>query len=110
MTDDNVLETAFDDPISGTEVEMLLFAIERSRAQFAWKVGGLDAAALSKPLPPSAMTLGGLLKHLALVEDRFTSDDFTGEPLGLPWRAENFAADPAWDWHSAAHDSPADLY
>jgi hypothetical protein len=110
MTDDNVLDTAFDDPISGTEVEMLVFAIERSRAQFAWKVGGLDSAGLSKPLPPSTMTLGGLLKHLALVEARFTSDDFTGEPLGPPWKAENFAADPAWDWHSAANDSPAELY
>ncbi len=51
------------------EVEMLLFALDRSRAQFAWKSGGLDAAAPDRPHPPSTMTLGGLLKHLALVED-----------------------------------------
>ena len=30
---------------------MLLFALERSRAQFAWKVGGLDAAALQPAAP-----------------------------------------------------------
>jgi hypothetical protein len=110
MSDDNVLDTTFDDPISGTEIEMLIFAIERSRAQFAWKVGGLDAAGLSEPLPPSAMTLGGLLKHLALAENRFTCIHFTGEPLGPPWTAENFAADPDWYWHSAANDTPAELY
>ena len=104
---DNVLDTTYEDPITGTEIEMLLFAIERSRAQFAWKAGGLDAAGLNQAHPPSTMTLGGLLKHLALVEDRYTSDDFTGEPLGSPWKADNFAADPDWDWHSAADDSPA---
>ena len=30
------------------EVEMLMFALDRSRAQFAWKCGGLDAAALDR--------------------------------------------------------------
>jgi hypothetical protein len=107
---DTALDTAYDDPIAGTEIEMLLFALERSRAQFAWKVGGLDAAALSTPHPPSAMTLGGLLKHLALVEDQRTSVDLTGAPMGAPWERSNFEGDPDWDWNSAADDSPEYLY
>src|SRR6266542_6881186 len=71
MAEDTVLDTTIHEPsMTAGEVEMLLFALERSRAQFAWKCGGLDAAGLSQRHPPSAMTLGGLLKHLALVEDR----------------------------------------
>ena len=90
------------------EVEMLLFALERSRAQFAWKVGGLDAAALSRPQPPSTMTLGGLLKHLALCEDTKVAEFLTGKPIGAPWDA---VEDPwEWGWRSAADDSPEELY
>ena len=61
--------------MTADEVEMLLFALDRSRAQFAWKVGGLDAAALHQPHPPSTMTIGGLIKHLACVEDGVTARD-----------------------------------
>jgi hypothetical protein len=65
-----LLDTTIREPsMTAGEVEMLLFALERSRAQFAWKCGGLDAAGLRKAHPPSAMTLGSLLKHLALVEE-----------------------------------------
>jgi hypothetical protein len=111
MTDVNVLDTTIREPSRAAgEAETLLFALERSRAQFAWKCGGLDAAGLSKPLPPSAMTLGGLLKHLALVEDFYTTRDVTGQPMGPPWREADFEADPDWEWHSAAGDSPEALY
>src|SRR6202000_3236549 len=60
--------------------------------------------------PPSAMTLGGLIKHLALVEDSRTAGDLTGQPIGEPWAGVDFAADPEWEWHSAADDTPDDLY
>jgi Protein of unknown function (DUF664) len=110
MTDDTALDTTIDEPsMTAGEVEMLLFAVERSRAQFAWKCGGLDAAALGKAHPPSAMTLGGLLKHMALVEDLKVAEFVTGEMAG-PWRRSDFDADPEWDWHSAADDSPEELY
>lgn len=110
MSDRITLDTTISEPsMTAGENEMLLFALERSRATFAWKVGGLDAASLRRPHPPSAMTLGGLIKHLALVEERYVSDFLTGEPLGQPWRQENFEADPEWDWHSAADDSPEEL-
>jgi Protein of unknown function (DUF664) len=73
MTENIVLDTTIHEPsMTAGEVEMLCFALDRARAQFAWKCGGLDAAGLSRPHPPSAMTLGGLLKHLALVEDQRT--------------------------------------
>jgi Protein of unknown function (DUF664) len=104
---ENLLDTAIHEPsMTAGEVEMLLFALDRSRARFAWKCGGLDAAGLNQPHPPSTMTLGGLLKHLALVEDKYTAVDLSGRPPGPPWDAVDFAADPGWEWRTAADDSP----
>ena len=60
-------------PAAGGEVETLLGVLERNRRTFAWKCGGLDAAGMSARLSPSTMTLGGLVKHLALVEDEMFS-------------------------------------
>ena len=113
MTENIQLDTTIHESIAGSEIEMLLFALERSRAQFAWKVGGLDAAALNRAHPPSAMTLGGMIKHLALCEDVKTAEDLTGEwpdAADMPWDRAKFAADPDWEWHSAADDSPEELY
>jgi hypothetical protein len=105
-----LLDTTIAEPsMTAGEVEMLLFALERSRAQFAWKCGGLDTASLNKPHPPSTMTLGGLLKHLAFVEDRYTID-FTGRAPGPPWDAVDFDAEPGWEWRTAADDTPEELY
>jgi Protein of unknown function (DUF664) len=111
MTEEIVLDTTFDDPtwLPG-EVEGLQFALERARAQFAWKIGGLDAAALNKRHPPSRMTMGGLIKHVARCEDRLTRDYLTGGPPSPPWDAIDGDTNPDWDWHSAADDSPEELY
>jgi hypothetical protein len=111
MPDDTVLAITIHEPsMTAGEVEMLRFALDRARAQFAWKCGGLDAAGLRRPHPPSAMTLGGLLKHLALVEDRRIAVFMTGEPIGPPWDAVDFEADPEWEWRTAADDPPEELY
>ena len=56
------------------------------------------------------MTLGGLLKHVALNEDYMTARKLTGQPLGAPWDAVDFDADPDWEWRTAADDSPEELY
>ena len=113
MTENIVLSTTIHEPsLTVGEIDMLLFALDRSRAQFAWKCGGLDAAGLRKPYPPSTMTLGGLLKHLALVEDRHTAMDLTGRPIAPPWDEVDidFDADPDWEWRTAADHSPEELY
>lgn len=110
MTDNTVLDTTLHEPsMTSGEVEMLLFALDRSRAQFAWKCGGLDSAGLNRPYPPSAMTLGGLLKHMALVEQRYAID-FTGEAPGPPLDVAEARTDPDWAWRTAADDTPEQLY
>ena len=52
--------------------------------------------------------MGGLLKHLALVEDEYFSHRLNGRELG-PWNTVYWGADQNWEWHSAANDSPGQL-
>lgn len=97
-------------PMAGTEVEHLLASLERLRATFFWKARGLDAAGLTYRLPSSALSLGGLLKHLSRAEDEMFTRKLWGEPVSEPWRSAPWHADPDWDFTSADHDSPEDLY
>ena len=112
MINNIALDTSIPEPsLTADEAEMLLFALNRSRAQFAWKIGGLDAAALNKPQPPSAMTIGGIVKHLAWVQD-WTAIRLTGrvQEMPAPWRSVDWDADPEYPWRTAADDSPAEIY
>jgi hypothetical protein len=96
-------------PIAGDETATLLGALEREREIFAWKCGGLDAAGLRATLGPSTITLGGLIKHLALVEDEYFSNRLLGRAPGPPWNSVDWDADPNWEWRSAASESPEQL-
>jgi hypothetical protein len=103
-------ETPWEPPIAGSESEQLLGALNRLRATFRYKTDGLDAAGLNQSIGASALTLGGLLKHLALVEDHQFGPKLSGVPLSLPWSEVDFDADPDWEFRTAAEDSPAALY
>jgi hypothetical protein len=52
------------------------------------------------------MTLGGLLKHLACVQDAWLSRRFHGRGRQPLWDMVEWRADPDRDWHSAAEDIP----
>jgi uncharacterized damage-inducible protein DinB len=96
-------------PIAGNETDTLLGSLDRQRATLAWKCGGLDAAGMRATVGASAITLGGLLKHLALIEDDYFSRKLLGRELGSPWNTVDWDADPNWEWHSAAEDTPEQL-
>ncbi|HMO12020.1 MAG TPA: DinB family protein [Actinotalea sp.] len=96
-------------PTSGDEVSTLLAFLDFHRETIAWKTEGLDAAALAAAHPPTTMTLGGILKHLAGVEDWWFSQVLHGNPEPPPWDAVDWRADPDWDWHSAVDDTPDEL-
>lgn len=97
-------------PLAGTEVQHLLASLDRLRATFHWKSRGLDATGLSFAFPSSSLTLGGLLKHLARVEDDIFFDRLQGKPLPEPWASAPWDSDPDWDFNSARNDSPDALY
>jgi hypothetical protein len=103
-------ETPWEPPLTGTEAEQLLAALDRLRATFRYKADGLDAAGLARRIGSSTLTLGGLLKHLALVEDHQFGAKLTGAPLGLPWSEVDWDAEPDWDFRTAAGDPPRTLY
>ena len=96
-------------PIDGDEAATLLGFLDYQRATLAWKVSGLDAAGLRATTAASTMTLGGLLKHLALVEDSWFSRSLYGNDRAEPWNAVDWSADPDWEWRTAADDAPEQL-
>jgi hypothetical protein len=69
-----------DPPIGGSEAETLLGFLEFQRATPARKCSGLGAAGLRSTVGVSTMTLGGLLAHLAQVEDSWFTGRFAGRP------------------------------
>ncbi len=106
MTDDEVLREPL---VAGDGTATLLGSLERQRATLAWKCGGLDAAGMRATVGVSTMTLGGLLKHLALVEDEYVTRRLHGRSLGAPWDTADWDADPDCESRSAANDTPEQL-
>jgi hypothetical protein len=96
-------------PSAGDEIATLLGALDRNRRTFAWKCGGLDADGLRATVGVSTITLGGLLKHMALVEAHSFGYKLLGQDPGEPWNSIDWDADPDWEWRSAAEDSPDEL-
>jgi hypothetical protein len=97
-------------PIAGTETEALVGALERQRATFRWKADGLDTAGLQTRIGASALTLGGLLKHLARAESQMFSTKLTGAPIDPPFDTHDWDSEDEWDFTSAADDTPEQLY
>jgi uncharacterized damage-inducible protein DinB len=97
-------------PLVADETDTLLGFLDYQRATLAWKCAGLDAAGLRTTTAASTMTLGGLLKHLAYVEDSWFCRSLHAMDRRPPWDAVDWTADPDWDWHSAADDTPEQLH
>lgn len=84
--------------------------LERNRRTFAWKTTGLDERGLRATTAASTMTLGGLVKHLALVETDWLAVKLAGQEYGSPWDTVDFDADPDWEWRTGALDAPVEIY
>src|SRR5215204_5435297 len=97
-------------PVAANEAVTLLGYLERQRATFAWKCGGLDAGELRATVGASAMSLGGMLKHLTRFEDDMSAEWVGGRGQLPPWNSVDWDADNDWDWRTAADDAPEELY
>ena len=98
-----------DPPLAGDEVATLRGFLGFLRHTMALKTDGLDAVQMSTALAPSTMTLGGMLKHLALVESHWFYARLGDTPLMAPFDTVEWRDDPDWEWRTAADDSPDDL-
>ena len=96
-----------DPPLATDEVTMLRAFLDFHRDTLRRKTAGLTSDQLNATHPPSTMTLGGMLKHLALVEDNWFSVVLLGNDDAEPWRSVDWDADRDWEWHTAAADDPA---
>jgi uncharacterized damage-inducible protein DinB len=91
------------------ETDTLLGFLDFQRATFEWKCRGLGADCLATRVAASSMTLGGIMKHLAWVEDHWFSYFLHYAERAEPWRSVDWSADSNWEWNSAAHDEPDEL-
>src|SRR4051812_42443013 len=89
-------------PLAEGETATLLGFLDFQRATLGWKTAGLDAAGLAATTAASTMTLGGLLKHLACVEEHWFHNVLRDGAANSPWDAVDWQADRDWEWHSAA--------
>jgi len=96
-------------PLQVGERESLTAFLDLHRATMLRKVAGLSKAQLGRfGVPTSALTIAGLVKHLALVEDSWLQEVFLGRPLPEPWPRAPWEDDD-WDFHSAPGDEPGEL-
>ena len=97
-------------PVGGDEVATLLGFLDYQRATLAWKCEGLAADGFTATVGHSSLTLGGLLKHMALVEDSWFSRQLHGNEYHQPWNAIDWKTDPDWEFRTAADDAPEALH
>jgi hypothetical protein len=102
--------TPWEPPLAGSDVTAILGSLDRLRWTFRWKAAGLDATGLGTRVGASTLTLGGLLKHLAVAEDYLTTVKLQGTPMDEHWADNGWDGDNDWEFASAAHDSPERLY
>ena len=95
-----------DPPSNGSEAVQLRGWLDYHRDTLKLKASGLSQEQLAQAHPPSMLTLGGLIKHLALVEDYWFSVVLLDNEDAAPWQGVDWDDDPDWEFRTAADDSP----
>lgn len=92
-------------PLSDGEVSTLLGFLDYQRGTMEWKCRGLTDEQLRAGLPSTAMTLGGMLMHLARVEDYWFAEVVVEGGKIDPWASMAWAA----EWQSAGQRTGDEL-
>lgn len=96
-------------PLAAGEADTLFGFLNFLRDTIEWKCSGVDAAGMRHRLAPSTMTLGGLLRHLAYVEDNWAIEWVAGLDRPEPWASVDWESDQDWEWNTAHELSPDEL-
>src|SRR5918994_7311458 len=94
---------------SADELTMLSQFVDYHRATLMQKASGLGRDQLGTRLEPSSLTLAGLLKHAALVEDSWFGERLLGLEPREPWASVPWDDDPDWEFRTALDDEPDEL-
>ncbi|MGD9794264.1 MAG: DinB family protein [Acidimicrobiia bacterium] len=86
---------------TGDERTMLTSMLDWYRVGVVSKLAGLDQVGASRRLVASDTTIGGLVYHLALVEDSWFHQRFAGNDIGEPWSGVDWDATPNWEFENA---------
>jgi hypothetical protein len=89
------------------ELAMLGQYLDYHRATLVAKASGLDGEGWRGRVGASELTLGGLVKHLALVEDHWFGEVLLGREMPEPWASAPWDDDRDWEFHTAP-DEDAD--
>jgi uncharacterized damage-inducible protein DinB len=96
--------------VAADEAATLVGFLNYHRATLRWKCTGLTAGQLASSMAPTNLTLGGLLKHLTVVEAGWLNLTFAGGVAKPSWLDEVDHEDPDWSFASAAGASPEQLF
>lgn len=89
-------------PRTGSELEVLTGFLDHQRMTFEQKCAGLSAAQLSEAsVPPSALSLHGLVRHLAGAERWWFQMQFAGDKVPMLYYSDD---DPSQDFDSLDGD------
>jgi uncharacterized damage-inducible protein DinB len=90
----------------GDEVDTPVITLERNRRTFAWKCADVDDEGMGLRLGASSVTLGGLLKHVAWVEELYFQNRLADRPSMAPFDELDLEKDwDDWAWRTAADDT-----
>lgn len=89
---------------------MLLGMLAFQRDTLRWKCSGLTAEQLALEHAPSTLSLGGLLKHLAVVEFSWVHMTFAGGEDSPAWRTQRGEGRDGWSLWATAGEPPQVLF
>jgi uncharacterized damage-inducible protein DinB len=98
-----------DPDIRAGEYDALAQYLDYQRETILLKTEGLNQDQLAHKLPTSALTLAGILYHLALVEETWLEARFLGLPEREEWANVNWEKDPDWEFRAAVTMGPDEL-
>lgn len=101
---------SYPDPQPDSERLALAQQLEFCRQAAVARIEDLDERQIhARPLPNTALSAGGIVKHLAWVEDRWFTGKLLGQELPEPWASAPLALQPDWPFESSSGDSKADI-
>lgn len=92
------------------EITALVEFLDVHRVEFHERAWGLTDDQLRHTTAASDLTLGGLVKHMALVEHSWFEHRFLGLDEREPWASAPWDEDADWELTTAANDTGEELF